>query len=457
MVADINLRREDDVQGDDGLGSWKDHLDFENIPMSRCSSTTSITSLTSMQSNGSSVSTASSSRPKKYLCEYDNCNKAFTRPSLLSEHQITFHQGIKPFKCDQCAKSYARKTHLERHIISNHSLEKPFHCQHCGKGVTTRQQLKRHEITHTKSFHCPYENCQESFYKHPQLRSHILSFHLEKLKCKYCNKNFQRPYRLANHIKKHHNPDTENPYQCSVSIDCNLTFKTWTKYQLHIKNDHPKLRCSICNKSCVGENGLKMHMNIHNESLVIKNWKCQFCPIDKFISFSKKTDLLSHYQSCHKDEQIPIELLQNKVPIMADSSTVEDITIKKEHDAVTTKEQNKNEETIAVRRITRAMRRKQNNPIESIRSEINLDKYIENNKERGSSMNLLLNTVGRKYKCTFYKCYRTFKTEDKFKKHIEKHKIHQLKLKILEEKQEEESKKLEEPIDLPVKTANTIE
>lgn len=155
----------------DSLDQWKDHL--QTIPLERSNTSESLESLSSIDSSHSSIS-STSSRPKNYFCDYSGCTKAFTRPSLLSEHQLTFHQGIKPFKCEQCDKQFSRKTHLERHLIS-HSDSKPFCCLHCGKGVTTRQQLKRHEVTHTKSFKCPYENCDEAYYKHPQLRSHILS------------------------------------------------------------------------------------------------------------------------------------------------------------------------------------------------------------------------------------------------------------------------------------------
>lgn len=358
-----------------------------------------------------STTSTSSSRAKKYFCDYDGCNKGFTRPSLLTQHQQTLHQGIRPFECDQCNKTFTRKTHLERHLISHlNDKDKPFHCSICGKGCSTVQQLKRHEITHTKSFHCPYEGCLESFYKHPQLRSHILSFHLNKLKCDICNKHFQRPYRLRQHMEKYHNPNNLNPYACNFS-SCSQSFKTWTLLQSHIKNDHPKLSCRVCHKYLVGEDGLKMHMKIHDDSIIMKkNWNCSICQFE----FTKKADLLLHYKESHKDipfafEQEPSETNNNNINNTNNNNS------------------NDNEHHTFVN--VPDMNYEPNN----IQNQVNIETYL--NQTQNSGIKLLLNTVGRKFKCTFAGCHRMFKTQEKFEIHLNKHKIHQLKLRVLEEKE----------------------
>ncbi|EDO19249.1 hypothetical protein Kpol_1050p109 [Vanderwaltozyma polyspora DSM 70294] len=345
-----------------------------------------------------SVTSSTASRSKRFFCDYDGCDKAFSRPVLLTDHQQSVHLRIKPFKCDQCDSAFSKKSHLERHLFS-HSSEKPFTCAVCNKGLTTRQQLKRHEITHTKSFVCPHDGCSESFYKHPQLRSHILAVHLQKLRCQHCSKDFQRPYRLRLHIAKHHNPDVENPYQCTFG-GCSLSFKTWTALQTHTKNDHPKLKCAICDKPCVGEAGLQMHMEVHNEFLVAKNWKCSKC--DPPISFVKKNELITHYLEIHKEELPPglVESASEPTSKVAESPANEILT--------------------------RAKRRKLNNA-SAVLNEEKLEEYLESGN---SGLSLLLNTVGRRLKCKYLGCSRTFKTEERYDKHIHRHKIHELKLKI---------------------------
>lgn len=248
-----------------------------------------------------------SSRPKTYLCDFENCDKAYSRPSLLEQHKRS-HTDERPFKCphEGCDKSFLRNTHLKAHEVSHRNQQdKPFHCSICGKGVNSPQHLKRHEITHTKSFVCSYENCDESFYKHQSLRHHILSVHERSLTCTICNKTFNRPYKLAQHNLRFH---SETPsYQCDFK-GCFRNFKTWSALQLHIKTDHPKLKCTICGKGCVGRQGLNSHMMSHNNDQTVKLWNCEYCNLGQFV---KKIDLINHYHEFH-DGNLPYSLLNSQ-------------------------------------------------------------------------------------------------------------------------------------------------
>ncbi|CCE93887.1 Pzf1p TDEL_0H00280 [Torulaspora delbrueckii] len=385
----------------DVKGEIEELKDPGSFCLSRSNTSDSLNSLSSITS-----STASTARAKSYFCDYDGCNKAFTRPSLLTEHQEVVHQGKKRYICDECHRSFSKKSHLERHVYV-HSQDKPLHCSSCGKGFTTGQQLRRHEITHTKSFKCPYDECNESFYKHPQLRSHILAVHEKKLSCKICNKEFQRPYRLQNHMVKHHNPVLENPYQCSFA-SCAKSFKTWSQLQTHVKSDHPKLRCPVCEKPCVGESGLQMHMKVHDESLVTRNWKCQICDN---MSFARKSSMLEHYAQEHIEEHAKLLVEQTRSVGIIDERDFDRAT------------------EISNQQV----KRRKISEMGLLKSQAKLHQYFAEGK---GGLHLLLNTVGRKLRCPYDKCYRTFKTEEKFQKHLDKHKIHQLKLKVLKEKME---------------------
>lgn len=253
----------------------------------------------------SSRASSSSARPKNYICDEPDCGKAYSKPSLLEQHKRS-HTNERPFKCSEtgCDKSFLRKSHLQAHLLSHEDQEsKPFQCATCGKGVNTLQHLKRHEITHTKSFICTFEGCNESFYKHQSLRHHTLSVHEKKLLCNKCNKSFNRPYRLAQHNIKYH---SDSPaYQCDHQ-GCFGNFMTWSALQLHIKTEHPKIKCPICGKGCVGKKGLRSHMNIHDEEKIVKLWNCNYCNIGKFV---KKADLIDHYNTYH-DRNLPDDLLK---------------------------------------------------------------------------------------------------------------------------------------------------
>lgn len=253
----------------------------------------------------SSRASSSSVRPKNYECDEPGCAKAYSRPSLLEQHKRS-HTNERPFKCTQtgCDKSFLRKSHLQAHVLSHEGQgNKPFQCSTCGKGINTLQHLKRHEITHTKSFVCTFEGCDDSFYKHQSLRHHILSVHEKKLTCYRCNKSFNRPYRLAQHNIKYH---SDSPaYQCDHQ-GCFGNFMTWSALQLHVKTEHPKIKCSVCGKGCVGKKGLRSHMNIHDEEKMVKLWNCNYCNIGKFF---KKADLIDHYNTYH-DQNLPDDLLK---------------------------------------------------------------------------------------------------------------------------------------------------
>lgn len=279
-------------------------------PRSRSRSST-----TGSRSNQSSRS--SSPRAKTWLCDYPGCTKAYSRPSLLEQH-LQSHYNYRPHQCTYpgCNDTFFRKDHLERHALKHVTEEeKPFHCSVCGKGVNSRQHLKRHERTHEKSFKCTFEGCDESFYKHQSLKVHLRTIHEiitnggntgrnGRHRCEHCEKEFDRPGRLASHIEKHHSEASK--LMCDFP-DCYKAFRVWSALQLHIKTDHPRLECGICGKKCVGNSGLANHMKVHNEETAIKLWKCTECG----TKFQKKEDVVKHYAEQHPMSTLPEELQYN--------------------------------------------------------------------------------------------------------------------------------------------------
>lgn len=324
---------------------------------------------TPLSSAPSSRASSCTSRPKIYSCDYDGCSSIYSRPSLLTQHQRS-HSDTRPFSCTVCDSAFFRESHLNAHLLS-HSTEKPFKCSTCGKGVNTAQHLKRHEITHTKSFKCNYEGCEEAFYKHQQLRHHKQSVHERSLVCEFCGKSFPRPYRLANHKQKHHG--SAPAYQCDFP-GCMTSFKTWSALQLHMKSEHPKLNCKVCNKGCVGEEGLRMHMLVHDEERALKLWKCTECSHD----FQKKEELIVHCKNDHG-------FLPNSIQEFG----------KKENSVL-----------VAGKKVT-------TDQIEKLieRREINVLELLKNTSS--SCIEML--------ECTYKNCQRTFKKEYDLRRHLEWH------------------------------------
>lgn len=60
------------------------------------------------------VSVFSLSGEKPYKCTWDNCTWKFARSDELTRHYRK-HTGVKPFKCSDCDRSFSRSDHLALH------------------------------------------------------------------------------------------------------------------------------------------------------------------------------------------------------------------------------------------------------------------------------------------------------------------------------------------------------
>lgn len=129
---------------------------------------------------GSSTKTKSASAPvlvngnlvqnTKYIykCTYDGCERAYSKPSRLEEHErshtgevavsflnrrplIHFIFSQRPFSCSTCNKSYLRETHLQAHLRSHlPESDRPLVCPDpkCEKRFWTSQHLRVHTDWH---------------------------------------------------------------------------------------------------------------------------------------------------------------------------------------------------------------------------------------------------------------------------------------------------------------------
>ncbi|KAI8149940.1 hypothetical protein BJV82DRAFT_585273 [Fennellomyces sp. T-0311] len=81
--------------------------------------------------------------PPRYQCDFDGCNKVFTRPYNLKSHKRT-HTAERPFACQYCHKRFARQHDRNRHA-KLHTGIKAYVCKHCNKAFARQDALSRHQ------------------------------------------------------------------------------------------------------------------------------------------------------------------------------------------------------------------------------------------------------------------------------------------------------------------------
>ncbi|KAJ2746422.1 hypothetical protein GGI20_001340 [Coemansia sp. BCRC 34301] len=247
----------------------------------------------------SPVTTSSSRRPKNYVCP--ECNKAFTRPCRLDEHERT-HTGERPFVCmfPGCGKAYMRESHRAAHSRSHDTKEqRKYQCTQCGKGFNLNQHLKRHLETHLvdKPHACTVDGCTEAFAKRSQLHLHLCKHTGENpYACDMpgCSSSFKYPSQLKRH-KRTHCEDTR--YVCGAE-GCDARFAKWSELQTHKREGHAKpesYACHLCDATFKRRHALTSHLLRHDPDRAV--YPCTVDGCSRF--YLDKNALRAHTMTVH--------------------------------------------------------------------------------------------------------------------------------------------------------------
>nr|XP_027233115.1 GDNF-inducible zinc finger protein 1-like [Penaeus vannamei] len=251
---------------------------------------------------------------KRNVCS--KCPQSFCSHKKLKHHMKVEHNFdlvTKTYPCQFCTRIFLKRFSLYYHL-KIHASESEIVCQKCGVFCQGNENFKAHMAEHVKAtdFHCHI--CTASFRRRQQYNDH-LKLH-KKYTCELCGQPLTTKRALVRHCRQEHktlprNIKAEQEYKCDK---CDRVFQRPSILQNHLqlhKGVKP-LECKLCNKKFSHQRGLRKHMTgvIHEHMLLTNNlqkdhaydvkqnlaFTCEYCG----IKLPSRNMLLKHSRVAHK-------------------------------------------------------------------------------------------------------------------------------------------------------------
>ncbi|KAK9883606.1 hypothetical protein WA026_001781 [Henosepilachna vigintioctopunctata] len=253
---------------------------------------------------------------KRYKCE--QCNQAFRYNGTLKSHIRLSHTNIMETTCKICSKYCTSKLELKKHTLTVH-VKQPYtiSCQLCKKVFKSEKRLSCHLKVHTElKFPCEFCQriypslyrlkkhvgrahipniceCKKVFHDRSEFTKHNKEFHKtqEPTVCNYCDKEFDKPKNLTEHIRLQHKGNGK-VNKCGI---CEKEFINASLLRNHVKTHEKNFKCEYCGKIFGSRYNLQIHTIVHTKE---KNHKCEICG----NMYGTKIGLKNH-QYVHSEER----------------------------------------------------------------------------------------------------------------------------------------------------------
>lgn len=231
---------------------------------------------------------------KNIYFECDICDQIFTQLSNLECH-LKQHVKLKKQQNLEPTKQFHLESHRKmEHNVENQENPKQFQCEMCEKEFNTRRKYYYHKEMHKgKIFPC--SKCNLTLKTKSILDQHVRNVHTKNLtfKCDMCPMEFDTRRKFYYH-KEMHKGQT---FSC---IKCTFTSKTKSNLEQHLTNVHAenvtyKFECKLCTKLFKYKNTYDYHMKLHAGK---KPYQCSICG----VAFLTRNYLDLHTKSVHSTE-----------------------------------------------------------------------------------------------------------------------------------------------------------
>lgn len=204
----------------------------------------------------------------------------------LKKHMAK-HGEQRPTQCAICHHRFDNERNLELHLKTHKELTFP--CEYCLKIFPTLYKLKKHVGRVHIPNHC--DVCDQIFYDRAEYTKHRKS-HIEveaSLTCNICNKTFDKPKNLSEHIRLQHKADGKLN-KCDI---CNKEFINVSLLKNHVKTHNKCFKCNFCELVFSSRYNLETHSVVHTKA---RNFMCDVCN----KTYTTKTSLKNH-KATHSD------------------------------------------------------------------------------------------------------------------------------------------------------------